>query len=572
MQLPWKRARSQDQLFVSWCDQTLAYVEVGHVDGRLAVRRMGVEKQGSDKLKDFASRLIELGLGNTAATALLTIEQSTLLQIAAPAVPPEELRSAVRYQIRDMVDLHIDDLILDVLHVGDGKEKSAAQVFVVTAANAVARDLMQLADAMEWTLRVIDVQEMAQRNLQTLWATAVGFADRASAALVLVSDKQALLTISAKGELYYSRRLDLPSGFLSMQWDGAAGLAPEAVDAYTPVGEYVPDYAGPPSVPLDDDSILGGNERAQRVLVEMQRSLDLWDRTWTGLPMAGVGVYASARSAELAEWLSRGLGHSVVQMDLPGLIPGVAELSEHEQLQCLPLLGLLTRDAGTAQQVNLCTVASAPTGPRLQARKLLAVLVFALVLLASVGAFWLWSLERSAQAYNQTLVAQGAEIKNLQAAIQRSRAAAAPADPSLLTALQARRLALLEREKVLQQARLGLFRAGEAHSDRLLLVTRSIPADTWISALKADSAGFEIAGFTQDPASLNDWVAQLARHPVMQGLQLSDVKVELVPPERPSGQGVAVPLRGSKSIWSFRLVSAHALAAPPATPASGVKP
>jgi MSHA biogenesis protein MshI len=571
MQLPWKRARSQDQLFVSWCDQALAYVEVSHVDGRPSVKRMGVERQGADKLKDFANRLIDLGLGNTVATALLSTEQSTLLQIAAPAVPPEELRSAVRYQIRDMVDLHIDDLTLDVLQVGDGHEKNAAQTFVVTASNAVIRDTLQLAEAMEWTLRVIDVQEMAQRNLQSLWANAAGFAEKATAALVLVNDKQALLTISAKGELYYSRRLDLPGGFLSMQWDDGAGQAQEAVEAYMPVGEYVPDYAGPPSIPVEDDSAFGVNERAQRVLVEVQRSLDLWDRTWTGLPMASVGVYAGARSAELAAWLSKGLGHAVVPMDWPGQAPGLAELSEQDQLRCLPLLGLLTRDSGGAQQINLCTVASAPAGPRLQARKLLSVLAFGLVLLAAVGAFWLWSLERSAQAYGQTLEAQDAEIKNLQTAIQRSRAAAAPADPSLLTALQARKSAVLERENVLNQVRQGLFRAGEGHSDRLVLLTRSIPADTWIASLKVDSTAFEIAGFTLDPASLNDWVAQLGRHPVMQGLQLSDVKVDLVPPELPGAQGAMAPLRG-KPLWSFRLLSAHALPGPQAVAVSGAKP
>ena len=343
MQWPWKRASSKDQLIISWSAQQLAYVQATRESGSLVVKRMGVEQQGSDKLKDFAARLIANGLGNSNAMFMLGTEQCMLLQIPAPSVPPEELRAAVRYQIRDMVDTHIDDLTLDVLLVGDGQDKSAGQVFVVAATNAVVREAMQLAEAMEWDCRVIDVQEMAQRNLQSAWAKTAGFADRATAALVVVNDKQALFTISAREELYYSRRLDLPAGFMDMRWDSDVHQAAAAVDAYTPVGEYVPDYGSPASGFGAEESSLGGNDRAQRFLVEVQRSLDLWDRTWTSLPMAAVAVSAGERSADLADWLSRGLGQAVAVMNPAQMFDGVAELNEQERMQCLPLLGLLLR-------------------------------------------------------------------------------------------------------------------------------------------------------------------------------------------------------------------------------------
>jgi MSHA biogenesis protein MshI len=347
MQWPWKRASSQDQLIVSWCGQALAYVEAVNAGGRFHIKRMGVEQLGADKPKDFARRLGDMGLAGHGATVMLATEQCMLLQIAAPAVPPEELRSAARYQIRDMVDLHIDDLTLDVLRVGDGQDKSTGQLFVVAAANTVIREAMQLAEGLEWTVQVIDVQDMAQRNMQSAWAKSAGLAERATAALVVVNEKQALLTICAKEELYYSRRLDLPAGFMSMQWDGGTEVAPEPVDAYTPVGEYVPDYGSPSALGVDD-STFGGNDRAQRFLVELQRSLDLWDRTWTSLPMAGVVVHAGSRSEALAAWLSQGLGQLVAPLDPAVLFDGVPELDEEQAMKCLPLLGLLLRTGGTS--------------------------------------------------------------------------------------------------------------------------------------------------------------------------------------------------------------------------------
>ena len=346
MQWPWKRKRSHDQLIVSWSGKTLAYVEAVNTGGRFSIKRMGVEQQGNDNLKDFANRVADLGLSRHSAVVMLPTEQSTLLQIAAPSVPPEELRSAARYQIRDMVDMHIDDLTLDVLRLGDGQDKSAGQLFVVAAANAVIREAMQLAEALEWTVRVIDVQEMAQRNLQSAWAKSGGYADGATAALVVVNDKQALLTICAKEELYYSRRLDLPAGFMAMPWGGGADIALEPVDVYTPVGEYVPDYGGVSGLGLEDSS-LGGDDPAQRVLVELQRSLDLWDRTWSSLPLVGLVVNAGRRSQELATWLSQGLGQGVASMEPAAMFDGIPELSEEDAIKCFPLLGVLLRTGGT---------------------------------------------------------------------------------------------------------------------------------------------------------------------------------------------------------------------------------
>jgi MSHA biogenesis protein MshI len=345
MQWPWKRASSHDQLIVSWCGHALAYVEAVSTGGRFSIKRMGVEHQGTDKLKDFAHRLGDMGLSGHGAMVMLATEQCMLLQIPAPAVPPEELRSAARYQIRDMVDQHIDDLTLDVLRLGDGQDKSAGQLFVVAASNAVIREAMQLGEALDWTVRVIDVQEMAQRNMQSAWTKSAGFTGRATAALVVVSDKQALLTICARDELYYSRRLDLPADFLTMQWDGATEVAQEPVDAYTPVGEYVPGY-GSVLNPSVEDASAGGNDRAQRFLVELQRSLDLWDRTWTALPMAGVAVHAGRRSAELAAWLAQGLGQPVATLEPSVLFDGVPALSDEHAMKCLPLLGLLLRTHG----------------------------------------------------------------------------------------------------------------------------------------------------------------------------------------------------------------------------------
>jgi MSHA biogenesis protein MshI len=163
-----------------------------------------------------------------------------------------------------------------------------------------------------------------------------------------------MITISAREELFYTRRLEVPEGFLTLDWEQAT--ASQVQDGYTPVGEYVPDYAvgdvaygNDYSSPKTSTAVPGtpgasaDYDRAQRMVVEVQRSLDLWDRTWTQMPLAGVRVFAGARSAELAQWLGREIGQAVGVLDLNTLMPGLASIDSAHAAYCMPLAGVLLR-------------------------------------------------------------------------------------------------------------------------------------------------------------------------------------------------------------------------------------
>jgi len=351
MRWPWSLSASGDLCVVSWADQTLAYVAArAQADGSFKITSIGVEAQGADTLEAFAQRLQSKGLKGRRVHVMLRPEQYQFLQVDAPAVPPEEMRAAARYQIREMVDAHIDDITIDVLKVGDGQHKSAGLLYVVAATNTVIRDVLNLGQLLQWKVNVIDVQELAQRNLQNLVPPKL---DRATAALVVSGAQHALVTISANDELFYTRRLDIPDGFMAMDW---AQSVPEVapVDGYTPVDEYVPGHAGgsaafgggygaSQAAAASSNGDTADYDRAQRFLVEVQRSLDLWDRTWSVLPLDGLRVFAGGRSSELARWLGREMGQTVSVLGLGDRFPGFDEASEADQAYCLPLLGVFLR-------------------------------------------------------------------------------------------------------------------------------------------------------------------------------------------------------------------------------------
>ncbi len=345
MRWPWTGKSSKDQVIASWSAGTFAYLRAkASSEGLFAVQQMGVERQGADSMEDFVRRLQGLGLKGLVAHIMLRLEQYQLLQIDSPPVAPEELRAAARFQIREMVNVHIDDITLDVMEVGDGQQKGPSHLFVVAAKNEVVREVMTLGDALNWKVPVIDIQETAQRNLQSALARHDDRLDRADAALVISDERQAVLTISANEELFFTRRLDLPAGFLTMPWGAVHDAAGDAVpDAFTPVGEYVPDYAGGGTLGATTSSDHGDADRVQRFVVEVQRSLDLWDRTWSSMPLGGLRVTAGERSAELATWLSREMGQTVTAMALEAQFPGLQAIPMADQIYCLPLLGALLR-------------------------------------------------------------------------------------------------------------------------------------------------------------------------------------------------------------------------------------
>ena len=204
MRWPWSRHSSGTRLIVSWADGVLSYVVANPgAEGRFQIKSAGVERRGADSLDHFASRLAALGLKGLPAVAMLRPAQYQFLQIDAPKVPPQEMRAAARYMVKDMISAHIDDVTLDVLKVGDGKHKADEHLFVVATTNPLVRELLDLSDLMKWDVRVIDVQETAQRNLQQLLAKKEQRQDKADALLTIADDRQGLLTISANDELFF---------------------------------------------------------------------------------------------------------------------------------------------------------------------------------------------------------------------------------------------------------------------------------------------------------------------------------------------------------------------------------
>lgn len=329
MKWPWQRDKSSGTLVFSSTDTGLAWARVDRAGAPL---HCGFVARGDDSQADYLKRVREAVPAPHQATAVLPLPAAQWLRIDAPAVRPEELRAAARWHIKEYIEGPLDELTLDVMEVDTEPTRATKQLFVVAATQRVIRGTTELARGAGWDLGAIDVAETVQRNLQSAAVAAAGLGGRASAALML-HGTQCLLTFCADGELFDTRRLDWEGTGERHEAPAPATLGDDALDL-----DFVDYGAEDAAGPADDG-------HTPRIVIELQRSFDVWERSWPDRPLAGLWVEAGDETAALVALLRRALGLRVETLDATALFPGfVQACPDATQRQALlPLLGGLLR-------------------------------------------------------------------------------------------------------------------------------------------------------------------------------------------------------------------------------------
>jgi MSHA biogenesis protein MshI len=153
----------------------------------------------------------ELRLGSFQFTTLLAADEYQILMVDAPNVPADELKTAIRYRIKDSLNYHVDDATVDVLQIPGNKNAGnrPQSLYAIAASNDTIQKRIGLFEKAGINLSVIDIPEMAQRNIASLY-------EKEGRGLVLLTfdTHGGLLTITCDGELYLSRRLEITAGQL----------------------------------------------------------------------------------------------------------------------------------------------------------------------------------------------------------------------------------------------------------------------------------------------------------------------------------------------------------------------
>jgi MSHA biogenesis protein MshI len=213
-------------------------------------------------------------------SAVLSTDEYQLVQIEAPDVQPEELRSAVRWKLKDIISFPPSEAVIDVFDVPEqARYVESRMIYAVAARSDAVQRVVSLVKPRVRGFDVIDIPEMCLRNIAALLPQ-----DEQGVALIALGENFAQLTLTCQGVLYLARRIDL-------------GRRPEG-------------SAAEPS----------GNIDVESLALELQRSLDYYESHFDRSAISEVVMTSGDERAEhLLGSLASATGHSVSLLDVEEL-------------------------------------------------------------------------------------------------------------------------------------------------------------------------------------------------------------------------------------------------------------
>jgi MSHA biogenesis protein MshI len=238
----------------------------------------------------------ELHSASYRCTTVLGGGDYQFMSVEAPNVPRAELKTAMRWKLKDILDFPVDEATYDVLEIPvdpNAAVRPQQSIFAIAARNSVIQARQKLFTQSKIRLRTIDIPEMAQRNVSALLEP-----DGRGIAMLSFNEDGGLLTVSWRGELYLSRRIDVTLAQLL------------------------------------DAELERRNQSFDKITLELQRSLDNFERQFSFISVAKL-VLAPSGAAGLQEYLGSNLYTRVETLDLGQVLDleGMPELADPARQQ-----------------------------------------------------------------------------------------------------------------------------------------------------------------------------------------------------------------------------------------------
>ena len=239
------------------------------------------------------------GLDKSACATLLEIGDYQLLMVEAPEVPPAELKAAIRWRVRDLIDFHIDDAVLDVFDSPASGARAVQQhLYVVVSRSAAVRERIDALQNAGAALEIIDIPELAMRNIAAQLEQ-----DASGQAMLFFGAERGLITLTRDATLYLARSMDI--GYQQLL------DTPELVD---------------------------------RLALELQRSMDYYERQFQQAPISSIALCPLPQAlAQVGHQLEQQTGIAVAELKLEDIVEVPEPVDPDQFAKCLLAIGAALR-------------------------------------------------------------------------------------------------------------------------------------------------------------------------------------------------------------------------------------
>lgn len=151
----------------------------------------------------IATSVSNAGLENSRCSLVLSSGEYQLLLVEAPEVPQEEMKEALLWRVKDLIQYSTDDAIIDFFEIPDDAFRGRGKMLYVVAAD---RQLIEKRISWLESLNLypvyIDVPEMALLNIAEDLSES-----EAGTVILYLNEKQSVINMMSSGRLYLSRAL-----------------------------------------------------------------------------------------------------------------------------------------------------------------------------------------------------------------------------------------------------------------------------------------------------------------------------------------------------------------------------
>lgn len=223
-----------------------------HETSKPSIDHCSVHAAASDPAPTLKAALDKLGVARARACAVIGGDDYQIVQVEAPEVLPSELRAAIRWRLRDVINFNVDEAAVDVFEIPDPVRRTQGKMlFAVAAREAAVQRIASTLKGVARGFEAIDIPELCLRNLSALLPQ-----DVKGVAMLALNDRFAQLVITRQGVMYLTRRIGIgnaiDTGALALEIQRSLDYYESHYDQ-TPIGDLVIAPAEPRAQRLADE-------------------------------------------------------------------------------------------------------------------------------------------------------------------------------------------------------------------------------------------------------------------------------------------------------------------------------
>ena len=240
----------------------------------------------------------QLKLKTTPTTYVMGPRDYSIIQVDAPKVPDEEVKAALKWQIRDLIDIPVSDISLDTFEIpASGLDRSNKMLNVIVAKKSFINKRTALLNSADINTYSIDITEIALKNISNEHKE-----DSNNISLnVFILNSTIYIEISNKENLYLSRSININTE---------------------------------------------GHEFYESLALDIQRSMDHYESNYHDSDISNIEIYSGSKN-KLNGFYSHALKYfseKVKKITMEEIISGCNQI-EAQDANYLPIIGAAMRAA-----------------------------------------------------------------------------------------------------------------------------------------------------------------------------------------------------------------------------------